>query len=109
MKTLLVTLVIGLLVLSLAGCAPGPNPAVGKSDEDGEMAGFWDGLWHGFIAPVTFVISLFSSDVNIYEVYNNGGWYDLGFMLGLTASVGGSGGGSATAYRRRRRRNRHRD
>jgi len=98
-------ILIGLLavvMLSLVACAPGPNPSVGRENEDGEMAGFWLGLWHGFIAPVTFVISLFSSTINVYEVFNNGGWYDLGFMIGLSASLGGSGGTAACRRRRRR-------
>jgi len=104
MRKLLVMVIAALLVLSLTGCAPGANLAVGTANEEGEMAGFWQGLWHGIIAPITFVISLFRSDVSIYEVHNNGGWYDLGYMLGLAASLGGSGGGSTTAYRRRRNR-----
>ena len=104
MKKLILMLIAALLVLSLTGCAPGANLAVGTANEEGEMAGFWQGLWHGIIAPITFVISLFRSDVSIYEVYNNGGWYDLGYMLGLATSLGGSGGGSTTAYRRRRNR-----
>jgi hypothetical protein len=62
------------------------------------------GLWQGLISPITFVISLFTSEVNIYEVQNNGNWYDFGFMLGVaTALGGGAGGGSASAGRVRRR------
>lgn len=102
MKKLILVIIAGLLVVSLAGCAPGPSRAAGTANEEGEMAGFWAGLWHGSIAPITFIVSLFRSDVSIYEVHNNGGWYDLGYMLGLAASVGGSGGGSTTVYRRRR-------
>ena len=40
------------------------------------------GLWHGFISPVTFVISIFSRNVRLYEVHNNGTWYNFGFVLG---------------------------
>jgi len=104
MKKLTMMLVAGLLVLSLAGCAPGASPASGTANEEGEMAGFWQGLWHGIIAPITFIVSLFTSDVSIYEVHNNGGWYDLGYILGLGASLGGSGRGSTSVYRRRRNR-----
>ncbi len=96
-RAALVLLAIG---VALAGCAPAGNPledtaaafrcctAWGQSS-----AGFWLGLWHGMIAPVTFVISLFSSAVGIYEVHNNGGWYDAGFLLGLSICLGGSAGG----------------
>jgi len=76
-----VTLIL-LLVLSLTACAPGPNTAEKTPDEDGHIAGFISGLWHGFISPVTFIISLFSPNVRIYEVHNNGGWYNFGFVLG---------------------------
>jgi hypothetical protein len=55
-----------------------------------EPAGFWAGFWHGLIAPITFVISLFNPDVRLYETNNNGGWYDFGFILGASSSLGGS-------------------
>jgi hypothetical protein len=48
-------------------------------------AGFWAGLWHGIIAPITFIVSLFADGVRIYETNNNGRWYDFGFMLGIGA------------------------
>ena len=57
------------------------------------------GLWQGFIAPVTFVISLFNDDVGVYEVRNTGGWYDFGFLLGLSMIFGGGGGGAARGRR----------
>ena len=70
------------------------NPETGVAAADGDVAGFWLGLWHGFIAPITFIISLFSDTVNIYEVHNNGNWYNFGFMFGISVSLGGSGAGS---------------
>jgi hypothetical protein len=48
-------------------------------------AGFWAGLWHGIIAPITFIVSLFADGVRIYETNNNGRWYDFGFILGIGA------------------------
>ncbi len=45
--------------------------------------GFWLGLWHGFIFPVAWVVSLFSDKVAIYAVPNSGGWYDFGYFLGI--------------------------
>jgi hypothetical protein len=50
-------------------------------------AGFWVGYWHGMIAPVAFVVSLFNSKVGIYETHNNGKWYDFGFVLGATSTI----------------------
>jgi hypothetical protein len=90
-----VVLATGLL---LSSCAAGPNPAAGTGEEP---AGFWLGLWQGIIVPVTFVISLFTANVSAYEVANNGNWYDFGFFLGVTISLGGSGGGATRARRRR--------
>lgn len=88
-----VTLVLVALgaALLLSSCAAGPNPA---TDTGAEPAGFLRGLWHGIILPVTFVISLFTDDVSIYEVANTGNWYDAGFFLGLMMSLGGGGAGA---------------
>ncbi|WP_265523031.1 hypothetical protein [Oerskovia flava] len=78
-----------LVVLALGACAAGPNPELGTASPDGDVAGFWLGLWQGIILPFTFVVSLFTDDVTIYEVHNNGNWYDVGFVLGLGVFVGG--------------------
>jgi 4-amino-4-deoxy-L-arabinose transferase-like glycosyltransferase len=90
--------VVGLLVLALvtlSGCVAGPNPQVNTPNEEGRVAGFWQGLWHGIIAPVTFIISLFSENVHVFETHNNGNWYVFGFLLGITLVWGGGGRGSA--------------
>lgn len=92
-KTRLALLVV-LLALVLAACTAGPNAAIGAAAVDGDVAGFWQGLWHGFITPFTFIVSLFTDNVNIYEVHNSGNWYDFGYVLGLSAIFGGSGGGA---------------
>jgi hypothetical protein len=59
--------------------------------------GFWLGLWHGLIAPITFIISLFGNNLRIYAFPNAGLWYDFGFMLG----IGGFSGGVFAGSRRR--------
>jgi hypothetical protein len=56
-----VLLVVVLAVLVLA-CAGGPNEMV---DTGPDPAGFWLGWWQGLISPITFLISLFTSVVNI--------------------------------------------
>jgi hypothetical protein len=93
-NTLRILLILTLFALMLGACAPGINPEVGTALEGGDVAGFWLGLWHGLIAPVTFVISLFTDGVNLYEVHNNGNWYDLGFVLGAGILFGGGGAGA---------------
>ncbi len=102
MKKIILVLVLLSLALALSACAAGPNDLRNSPDEDGEVAGFWKGLWHGIIAPVTFIISLFNKGVTIYEVHNNGGWYNFGFLLGASMTVGGSSGGAACSKRRKR-------
>jgi len=88
-------LVLGMvLVLMLAvGCA------AGAPRFDAAAAGFWAGLWHGLICGVTFIISLFTDTVRIYEANNTGHLYDLGFVLGAAIAFGGCGGGSRCTWR----------
>ena len=102
MKPVKIAVVFLLLLFILAGCAPGVNDMAGVPNDEGEVAGFWMGLWHGFASPVMFIISLFNDSVEIYEVHNNGGWYSLGFLLGASVILGGSSGGAAGRKRRRR-------
>ena len=78
-----VTGVVLAAVLVLGACAAGQNP-----QEASDAAGFWPGLWHGIILPVTFIVSLFTDTVSIYEVDNSGNWYDVGFVLGLALFSG---------------------
>ena len=86
----------GVLLLLLSACAAGPNTAADSAND----AGFWLGLWHGVIAPITFIVSLFSDTVGVYEADNTGGWYDFGFLLGLSIIFSGSGAGGSRTRRR---------
>jgi hypothetical protein len=58
--------------------AAGPNELENSENQDGKIAGFWQGVWHGIIAPFAFVVSLFKENVGIYETHNNGRWYNFG-------------------------------
>jgi hypothetical protein len=78
----------------LAGCAAGANQLRGTANGSEVVAGFWLGLWHGFSAPFMFVVSLFRSNIGVYEVHNNGGWYNFGYLFGLACFFGGGGRGS---------------
>ena len=97
-QMMIAAVLVCILVVSLvvSGCAAGPNQLV----ETSSVPGFWRGLWHGLIAPITFVISIFDHGFGIYEVRNSGHWYDLGFVLGILCLHGG------TATRRNVRRRR---
>ena len=57
-------------------------------EPEAKPAGFWAGVWHGNIAGITFVVSLFNKGVSIYETHNNGGWYNFGFLLGVSSLFG---------------------
>ena len=48
-----------------------------------QAPGFLLGLWHGFIFPVAWIVSLFTDRIAIYAVPNSGGWYDFGYFLGI--------------------------
>lgn len=88
-KTLVVVGVAAALLL-LAGCAAGVNPSVGVAPPgSADPAGFWLGLWHGLILPITWIVSLFTDTVTPYEVFNNGNWYDFGFVCGICVVFGG--------------------
>jgi hypothetical protein len=82
-------LLLAVGVVLIAACTAGVNPEVDSASPDGDIAGFFMGLWHGFIAPITFFVSLFTDNVNIYEVHNNGNWYDFGFVLGAGLLLSG--------------------
>ena len=101
MKKMWILVSILLAALLLTSCAAGPNTMANQPGPEGEVAGFWTGLWHGFISFFTFIISLFNSDVSVYEVHNNGGWYNFGFILGIMMFYGGSGGSGCRASRRK--------
>jgi hypothetical protein len=94
---------LAVLAATCVSCAPGPNPERGTPNAVGQVAGFWDGVWHGVIAPVTFVWSLFDDRVQVYEVHNRGGWYNFGFLLGLSIMSGGGAGKAASSRGRRQR------
>ncbi len=76
--TLTVFVLFALILLS--SCAEVQNV---ESCNVGHTYGFFGGLWHGIIAPVSFVISLFSDNVAVWAVNNSGGWYTFGFLIGV--------------------------
>jgi hypothetical protein len=69
-----------LLPALLAACATQVSSAV---QHTATTPGFLLGLWHGFIFPVAWVLSLFLPEVAVYAVPNDGGWYDFGFFVGV--------------------------
>lgn len=78
-----------ILMFVVSSCAPGPNDLEKTPNKEGNIAGFWKGLWHGLIAPITFIISIFKKSVRFYEVHNSGFWYNFGFVLGAGLFLSG--------------------
>jgi len=73
-----------------SGCAPGDAQFTNETP-----AGFWFGLWHGMISAVTLILGIFYDTVKVYEVQNSGGWYDFGFLLGVSSVWGGAHKGAS--------------
>jgi hypothetical protein len=87
----------------LAACAHQVSSSVQPS-----APGFLPGVWHGFIFPVAWVLSLFMRDVAVYAVPNDGGWYDFGYFIGIVF-LGVGSHRSRTVYIDRSTRRRVRD
>jgi len=86
------------VLVLMVGCAAGPNLLKNSPGPTGSTAGFWLGIWHGFILPFAFIASLFNDKITIYEVHNSGTWYNFGYLMG-TAMIWGGGGGASTRRR----------
>ena len=70
---------LAIAALSLTACvATQSGAAVAPT-----APGFWLGVWHGFIFPLAFIVSLFSDRMDIYAVPNNGTWYNFGYFVGV--------------------------
>lgn len=81
-----------LIIFSLSGCMPGDGSA-SLSDP----SGFFWGVWHGWIAPISLIFGLVHKNIRLYEVFNTGWWYDLGFYMAII-----SGFGSLALFRKKR-------
>jgi len=80
-RSVIAILFIGVVI---TGCFPG-----GGSSEADDLAGFFFGVWHGWIAPVSLVMGFFNSSISIYEIHNTGWWYDFGFYMAIISGFGG--------------------
>ncbi len=83
-KELSLIALAALLVLILSGCVPGD----GTHTPD-RPAGFLWGVWHGWVAPISLIISIFDHSIRIYEPVNTGWWYDFGYYMAIISGFGG--------------------
>lgn len=85
-------LLLAAVAVVATGCAHQPPPV-----KVVDPPYFFSGLAHGFFIVFSLIASLFT-DVRIYAFPNGGFWYDLGFVIGASAFLGG-GGGAARSRR----------
>ena len=97
-KTLLFVLSIFTALFLLSACTPGSSRY-----SDVEKAGFFSGIWHGWIAPFTLFVGIFNKSVRIYEIYNTGWWYDFGFYIAVISEFGSLSLARGRKHRRNRR------
>ncbi len=71
--------VLAVMSLTVAACVAKQSMAAVNPT----APGFLEGVWHGFIFPIAWIISLFTDDISVYAVPNNGGWYDFGYFIGI--------------------------
>ena len=83
-KSSLSICVLVFAMLLLSGCLPCPNPYEHEYSSD---AGFFSGIWHGLYSPFSLILSIFIN-VSFYEVKNTGWWYNFGFLIGLSTTIG---------------------
>jgi hypothetical protein len=82
-RVLLITLILLVMIL-MTGCLPG-NVKYDIKDP----AGFLSGIWHGWLAPISLILSFFSDGIHMYEEVNTGVYYDLGFYMAIISGFGG--------------------
>ena len=77
-------LTILLLLIFIYGCIPGDG-----SSTLNDPSGFFTGIWHGWIAPISLIWGLFKPSIRVYEPVNTGWWYDFGFYIAIIGGFGG--------------------
>ena len=80
----LVCILLLITLITSAGCIPGD----GKHTVE-KPAGFFWGIWHGWIAPISLIWGIFNSDIRVYEPQNTGWWYDFGFYMAIISGFRG--------------------
>lgn len=83
-KLFLFTFIFVFVMIALTACIPGDG-----SYSETRPAGFFWGIWHGWLAPISLIWGLFNENIGIYEVNNTGWWYDFGFYMAVISGFGG--------------------
>ena len=81
-KKIFISILI-LAIIILTGCVPGDKTSTLENP-----AGFFWGVWHGWLAPISLIVGFFNRDIRIYEVFNKGWTYDLGYYIAVISGFG---------------------
>lgn len=83
-KLFLLSGILVIILITLTGCIPGDGTYKAE-----DPAGFFWGIWHGWMAPISLIVGFFKRDIRVYEVINTGWWYDFGFYIAIISGFGG--------------------
>ncbi len=83
-KNFLLCILAATILLVVTGCVPGDGTYTSSSP-----AGFFGGIWHGWIAPISLILGFFKKNIRIYEIVNTGWGYDFGFYIAIISGFGG--------------------
>jgi len=83
-EILLFSILAGASLMLATGCMPGTDMY-----SSSRPAGFFSGVWHGWIAPLSLIAGLFRGAIRVYEADNTGWWYDFGFYMAVISGFGG--------------------
>ena len=105
MKKILAFVLLVVLLVTLAACAPGskvkldksdtemqfttpgPNPERDKPAESGLIAGLAMGFWHGLISPVTLIMSFLNPVIPLVSANIKRGFLFLEHLLPFAPDV----------------------
>lgn len=82
-KIILLSLAV-LFMFVMTSCIPGDGTYTAS-----RPAGFFSGIWHGWLAPISLIIGIFDKNIRVYEVINRGWLYDFGFYISIISGFGG--------------------
>jgi len=83
-RIFVLSIIVASILLTLTGCVPGDGTYTSA-----KPAGFFWGIWHGWIAPISLILGLFKKNIRVYEIVNIGWWYDFGFYVAIISGFGG--------------------
>ena len=83
-KSAFLVILTVLLLFVFTSCMPNPS-----HNMDASPSGFFKGVWHGWIAPLSLIVGFFNDSTRVYDPNNTGWWYDFGFYMAVISGFGG--------------------